>query len=94
MKRLWLPLVVLAVIAVLAFWLAWTNKIVSAAPAFLADVTLHNQVLPTETPQTESSEEVLMTNPALLQAIILLGIVAVLVIFVGVWINRRKVALR
>lgn len=53
-----------------------------------------SQIAPTETPPVELDGEVLMTNPALLQVIILLGIIAVLVIFIGVWFNRRKVTLR
>jgi hypothetical protein len=60
----------------------------------MADIPLGYQIIPTATPQLEGGEEVLMTNPVLLQTMIVLSIIAVLVIFGGVWINRHKWDLR
>lgn len=94
MKSLRTYLLILVIVFALAFQIAWTKTTHTAASASVAEISSRNQVAPTITPQVENNEEVLMTNPALLQAIILLGIVAVLVIFVGVWINRRKIDLR
>lgn len=94
MKLLRTYLFVLIAVLTLAFQIAWTRTAHMAVSASVAEISPRNQVVPTLTPQVETTEEVLMTNPALLQAIILLGIVAVLVIFVGVWINRRKIDLR
>lgn len=52
------------------------------------------QIIPTETPEPENLEQDLATSPVLIQLIILLGILTVLIIFVGVWINRGEIKLR
>ena len=64
------------------------------ASDFSSSGTPFHQTIPTETPLLEQGAGVLTTNPALLQVIILLGIVAVLIIFIGVWISRSKVVSR
>jgi hypothetical protein len=48
------------------------------------------QILLTATPQIAEGGEALMTNPVLLQVMILLSLLTLIVIFWGVWINRHK----
>lgn len=50
-----------------------------------------SQIIPTSTPQIGGGGEVLMTNPVLLQVMILLSFLTLVVIFWGVWINRHSV---
>ena len=82
---------ILVAASILIFQIAWTNPTGLNPSASGIELSVRNQAVPTEIPLTEIDEEVLVTNPALLQVIILLGIVAVMVIFIGVWINRLKV---
>jgi hypothetical protein len=84
------------VISIFVLWFALANQGLASASTpsnmFLPQV----QVVPTVTPtsQEEIANEALMTEPVLLQVIILLAVVAVLVVFIGVWINSRRVDLR
>jgi hypothetical protein len=48
------------------------------------------QIQPTVTPQIVEAGEALMTNPVLLQVMILLSLAILFVIFWGVWINRQR----
>jgi len=72
----------------------WANTVLATSLTRYPELSPGHQLLPTGTPQSADSQEVLMTNPALLQVMILFGVIAVLVIFWGVWINRHQVDLR
>ena len=94
MKNHWLYLFILIIASVLTYQMSIVNPVIShQAPAYV-DNSVQYQVTPTEMPLTSIEEEVLTTDPIQMQIIILLGIVAVLVIFIGVWINRRQVDLK
>lgn len=85
----------LFVLIVLCEAILLDNKNAAASTSTsIANLQLGNQILPTATPQISDGEEVLMTNPALLQVMVILSIIAVLVIFGGVWINRHKLDMR
>jgi hypothetical protein len=90
-------LIILSLVFQLALFLAISLAPVNLAAAMNAtpdELSSGYQILATPTPELLDSEVVLTTNPALLQAMIFLSIVAVCIIFWGVWINRRKLDLR
>ena len=92
-QRQYLLLIILA--AVITYQMAIVNPVI-ALQSQAVDVgeSVYYQVTPTEMPLTSIDDEVITTDPILLQIIILFGIVAVLVIFIGVWINRRHVEVK
>ena len=55
---------------------------------------LQTQIVPTATQLVPTSQEIPTTDPVLLQVIIGLGVFMVLIIFFGVWINRRQVEIK
>lgn len=81
-------------ILTVATLIPWTNSVLATGLVRDPRTFYEHQILPTETPQPIRGEEILITNPALLRIMILLSVVAVLVIFWGVWINRHKLNLR
>lgn len=85
---------IVLVIFIIKFLLDEINLAKAATSDYVVDLSHRSQILPTATPQFSGNEEVLVTNPALLQVMIILSIIAVLVIFGGVWINRHKLDLR
>jgi hypothetical protein len=88
-----LPLIVISLLAWLSLsFVGWSGAgfLVAAASSTSAESAMMYQVAPTPTPELVDNEVILTTNPTLLQIMIFLGIVAVLVIFLGVWVNRRK----
>jgi heme/copper-type cytochrome/quinol oxidase subunit 2 len=91
MNKKLLPLMTLmglCVLGILAIQNGLTHTVSAVSPLAEADNKLNYQIAPTETPQAEDLEQDLATNPILIQLIILLGILTVLIIFVGVWVNR------
>lgn len=74
--------------------------IVSMQPADAAKLPVDKgaqiqaQIIPTATLLTPPSPEISTTDPVFIQIIIVLGIFAVLVIFLGVWINRHQVDMK
>lgn len=91
-----LPLAVISLFALLALgFVGWSGMGILAVTADPTSSELAGmvQLVPTPTPKLVDAEVGLTTNPALLQIMIFLSIVAVLVIFLGVWINRRKLDL-
>lgn len=92
-QRLYQLLLILA--AVITYQMAIVNPVIALqAPALDVNESVYYQVTPTEMPLTSIDDEVLTTDPIQLQIIILFGIIAVLVIFIGVWINRRHVEVK
>jgi len=90
MKAHRLYLLLLIVVSILTYQMVIINPVVAFQLPAGGDDSLHYQMTPSVTP---IAEEVLTTDPILLQIIIVLGILAVLVIFIGVWISRRQVGL-
>jgi hypothetical protein len=94
MKNHKLYLFIIIIACILVYQVAVINPVIASQLPANADNLVHYQVTQTEMPLSSIDDEGLTTDPILLQIIILLGIVAVLVIFIGVWINRRKVDLQ
>jgi hypothetical protein len=94
MKSHRLHLLILIPVTILIFQSAIVKPVIAHPPSVNSHPSLPLQVTPTSTSLAPNGEEVYTTDPLLLQIIILLGILAVLVIFLGVWINRRQVDLQ
>jgi hypothetical protein len=94
MNKKLLSLITLILLCVLTVQNVLAHTVSVVSPLAGADNNFSYQIVPTETPQPENLEQDLATNPVLLQLIILLGILTVLIIFVGVWINRSEIKLR
>ena len=95
MKNRGLYVFILIFAFVLIYQMAVVNPVIATqSQAVDFRESINFQVTPTETPLTSIDDEVFTTDPILLQILILFGIVAVLVIFIGVWINRRQVEVK
>jgi len=91
MKKHRLYLIIIIVASVLTYQLALVNPVIALQLPGDGNNSPHYQLTSTQTPMTSIGDEVSTTDPVLLQIIILLGIIVVLVIFIGVWIIRRRV---
>jgi hypothetical protein len=92
-QRIYLLVFILA--SVFTYQMALRNSVIAVRSHPVdVDETVYYQVTPTETPLSSIDDEVLTTDPIQLQIIILFGIVAVLIIFIGVWINQRQVDIK
>lgn len=86
----------LIVISIFLVWFALANQGLASASTPSNSFHPQVQVVPTLTPTTQEEivNEALTTEPVLLQVIILLAVLAVLIVFIGVWINSRRVDMR
>lgn len=94
MNKKLLSLIALIALCALAVQNVLARTVSAISLSAEADNGYSYQIIPTETPQPENLEQDLATNPVLIQLIILLGILTVLIIFIGVWINRSEIKLR
>jgi hypothetical protein len=96
MKKNLLRLIMLIVGLLLTYQMSIVNPVIAQQSPIEALNSPHYQyqLTPTVIPTPSIGDKVLTTDPILLQIIILLGIFAVLVIFIGVWINRRQINLK
>jgi len=83
--------VIVLIILMLLFGAHRGTAVMAAGSASSPVLSPGSQIIPTSTPQIVDAGEVLMTNPVLLQVMILLSFLTLVVIFWGVWINRHSV---